>query len=351
MLKLPWNCLRSAAPRRPALASIRSMSRSGQAEDHDGKSVVVLVNCAGGRELEVVRDALTGPLETPAILIRQDELPSLSMALDVDTGLLDIAGRRVRPAVVWVRHGSACALLAQARPAGSMTPLRAESWSGFLRQVASAADAALPGGTVVGPGQLVEARRLGVRTPRTVVTTDVRAGARDVGASQLVVKTQDFRLFEPDRRNWQACLPAVVGREAALRGPGAADGAVGNRPVVVQEYVAHARELRVYHLDGGICAFEVHKPDPASPMTDPDGVTVTRVDCPQPAAEAVRTLCAAWNLRYGAFDLLVSDTGEPVFLEANPDGDWLWFERKARWHGVSFMAAVMVRELFVRSGS
>ncbi|MFE2287131.1 hypothetical protein ACFXDJ_23540 [Streptomyces sp. NPDC059443] len=287
------------------------------------------------------------------------------MAFDMDTGLLDVAGRRVRPAVVWVRHGSACALLAQARPAGSVTPLQAESWSGFLRQVASAATVSLPGGTVVGPGQLADARRLGVRTPRTVLTNDVSAGARAVGAPVLVVKTPDFRLFEPEPRNWPACLPSVVGREVATRGPadgvsagGVSAGAVSaravsadGRPVVVQEYVAHARELRVYQVDGGICAFEVQKPGPSSPMTDPESVKVTRVDCPEPAAEAVRTLCAAWGLRYGAFDLLVSDTGEPVFLEANPDGDWLWFERKAGWHGVSFMAAVMVRELFVRSTS
>ncbi|WP_214956886.1 hypothetical protein [Streptomyces sp. ISL-43] len=284
-------------------------------------------------------------------MIRQDELSSTPLALDVDTGLLDVAGRRVRPAVVWVRHASACALLAQARPAGSMTPLQAQSWSGFLGQVASAATAALPGGTVVGPGQLVEAHRLGVKTPRTVVTNDVRAGARDVGARTLVVKTPDFRLFEPDRGKWKACLPSVVGCEAVAGDPGAATAAADGRPVVVQEYVAHTRELRVYHLDGGICAFEVRKPEPSSLMTDPESVAVKRVDCPQPAADAVRTLCAAWNLRYGAFDLLVSDTGEPVFLEANPDGDWLWFERKARWHGVSFMAAVMVRELFVRSTS
>ncbi|MGW1770923.1 hypothetical protein [Streptomyces sp. NPDC002104] len=276
---------------------------------------------------------------------------STAMSLDVDTGLLDVGGRRVRPAVVWVRHGSACALMAQARPAGSVNPLRAESWSGFLRQVADTADTALPGGTVVGPGQLARARALGVRTPRTVVTNDVPAGARQVGAPTLVVKTPDFRLFEPDRLGWKACLPSVAGREAVERGSGTAPGGRGGRPVVVQEYVPHQRELRVYQLDGGICAFEVRKPDPSSPMTDPDSVTVTRVDCPRSAAEAVRTLCAAWNLRYGAFDLLVSDTGDVVFLEANPDGDWLWFERKARWHGVSFMAAVMVRELFVRSTS
>ncbi|MFJ6792996.1 hypothetical protein [Streptomyces sp. NPDC091268] len=347
VLKLPLSCLCSSSSLAAPLVSIRCMSRSGHAEERDGEPVVVLVNCAGGRELETVRDALTGPLRTPTVLIRQGDIPSTPMALDVDTGLLEVAGRRVRPAVVWVRHGSACALLAQARPAGSVSPLQARTWSGFLRQVASTAGVALPGGAVVGPGQLVEARRLGVRTPRTVVTNDVPAGVRDVGAPTVVVKTPDFRLFEPDPHNWSACAPLVAGREEAV---GAAGGvAVGGRPVVVQEYVAHSRELRVYHLDGGICAFEVAKPDPASLVTDPDKVTVTRVDCPPAAADAVRTLSAAWNLRYGAFDLLVSDAGEPVFLEANPDGDWLWFERKARWHGVSFMAAVMVRHLFEKS--
>jgi hypothetical protein len=57
-------------------------------------------------------------------------------------------------------------------------------------------------------------------------------------------------------------------------------------------------------------------------------------------------LCAAWQLSYAAFDLLVTAAGQIVFLEANCDGDWLFYERKARWHGVSFMAAVMVRDLF-----
>lgn len=298
--------------------------------------------------MERVRDALTGPLETPTVLIRQSDLASTPMALDVDTGLLDVAGRRVRPAVVWTRHTSACALLAQARPKGSVSALQAESWSGFLRQLSSMAGVALPGGAPVGPVQLADARRLGVRTPRTLVTNDVRAGTQRLGVRRAIVKTPDFRLFEPDRRNWPACLPSVVDRGAVRQDRQPAGAAVGSHPVVVQEYVEHSQELRVYHLDGGTCAFDVRKSGPGSLWTDPDSVTVTAVDCPGPAAEAVHRLCSAWDLRYGAFDLLMSDTGQPVFLEANPDGDWLWFERRARRHGVSFTAALMVRELFLR---
>lgn len=325
------------------------------AERCDTTAVVLLADGAGGRELEAVGRVLTDCLDTPVVLIGRADLESTPMTLDMAGGLLEVGGRRLRPAVAWIRHGSASALAAQARPAGSLRPLQAEAWSRFLAQIAAAAGTALPGpgGTVLGPRQLLDAARLGMATPRTVVTTDVPAAVRELrdpggpsGAGRgtgVIVKQPDFRLYEPDRSAWPKCFPSVL--------DGTAD-AVAHRadhPVVVQEYVAHSRELRVYHLDGGICAFEVGKPQPSSPWTDPGSVTVTPVLCPPAAAHTVRTLCAAWNLRYGAFDLLVSDTGQTVFLEANPDGDWLWFEDRARWRGVTFMAAVMVRDLYVRS--
>jgi hypothetical protein len=309
----------------------------------DEQEVVVLADCAGGAELEVVRDALAGPLDTPTVFLGRGDLGALSVALDPSTGLLDLGGRLVRPVVVWVRHASACAIVAHARPAGSMGPLAAASWSIFLQQLTGLGTLALPGTAPAGPGQLLDAEKLGIKAPRTFLTTDIGAGARQLRTRRVIVKTPDFRLFEPDHRNWFRCLPTIVDRDAAE-----SHRAVGERPVVVQEYLAHAQELRVFYLDEGICAFEVRKAEPASMWTDPDSVTVTKVDCPQAASDTVRTLCTAWRLRFGAFDLLVSESGEVIFLEVNPDGDWLWYEHKARWHGVSFMAAVMVRELFVR---
>jgi hypothetical protein len=312
----------------------------------DADAAVVLVDCAGGRELEVVRDALTRPLNTPTVLIDHTALVSTAISLDVDTGLLHVDGRPIRPAVVWLRHTAAHAMMARTGRPGSLRPLDAASWSGLLEQLAAWAATALPGKALVWPGQLADVRRLGMTAPRTVIATDVVAAARQLGTRRVIVKTPDFRLFEPDRRTWAAHLPQILDRDAAPDGP-----ATRTRPVVVQEYVVHDRELRVYFLNGGVCAFDVHKRDPASFWTDPDHVTVTRVDCPENAASAVRALCTAWNLIYAAFDLLVTPTGELVFVEANPDGGWLWFEGKARWHGVSLMAAVMVRELFVRGTS
>ncbi|MFI5937552.1 RimK family alpha-L-glutamate ligase [Actinoplanes sp. NPDC051494] len=307
----------------------------------DGNSVVLLVNGAGGPELAGVHAELTGAMHIPSVFMTTTDG---SFSFDPDSGIVRCGGVRVRPVVTWVRHFAPGTLTAHARPAGSVPALAAAAWSGLLGQVADAAVTALPGTAPAGTAQLPAAGRLGVRTPRTVLTTDVADGARRVGSARVIVKTPDFRLVEPDPRHWGPSLPVVLDRDAAAgaRSP-------GGRPVVVQEYVPHACELRVYYVDGGICAFRVRQGDPAARWTDPAGVAVTRVDCPDAAGAVVRTLAAAWGLRYAAFDLLITGTGEVVLLEANPDGDWLFYERRAGWHGVTFMAAVMLRELFGRA--
>lgn len=307
--------------------------------EHREQAAVVLVDLAGGRELAVVQDLLAA-MATPTVLIGAEDLDGGPLGWDADPGLLDIAERRVRPAVVWLRHASAAALVART----SRGPLDAAVWAGFLAQVAAAAGTALPGRAALVADPLADAGRLGLTVPRTVVTTDAAAGARALRAPRVIVKTPDFRLHEPDRDRWAACLPVVLDRDSVPAGRAA-------RPLTVQEYVPHERELRVYHLDGGVCAFEVVTPDPATPWTDPARVTVTRVECPAAVAAAVRRLAAAWRLLYAAFDLLVTGTGETVLLEVNPDGDWLWYERKACWHGVSLLAAVMIRQLYLAATS
>ncbi|MER6362377.1 hypothetical protein [Kitasatospora sp. NPDC001527] len=61
------------------------------------------------------------------------------------------------------------------------------------------------------------------------------------------------------------------------------------------------------------------------------------LDAGPPEAAAATRVLAAMNLRYGAFDFLLS-AGTPVFLEVNPDGDWRWAERPT--HGTPVTAAV-----------
>jgi len=298
---------------------------------------VVLVDVSGCRELDAVESLLTGALGTPSVRISADQLFPLQVSLELETGVLTVGDRRIRPTVAWIRHARAPSLWAYQ---GKW--FETESWSSFLSQIAAAAAVSLPGGDPGHVEQLVAARRLGVAVPRTTVTTDV-ASSPARGAAATVVKAVGLHFAGPPDRP-EPRLPQVVDRSGEPP-----PWATSRTPVIVQEYVEHVQELRVYYLDGAVCAFDVKKPSPAAIWLLPTQVEIGHTSCPYAVEALVHTLAAEWGLRYGAFDLLVTATGELVFLEVNADGDWLWFEGRADWRGVTFMAAAMVRDLHVRA--
>jgi hypothetical protein len=314
---------------------------------------VVLVDGSACRELKAVQSVLVGALDTPTLRITGGDLPSLRACLELGGGVLDIDGRRVRPTVAWIRNASARFISANGVGPAAARPLSVESWSNFLTQIAAVAAVAIPGREPGHVAALVDAARLGVSTPRTVVAVGaghpadanrVEGAGRRAGAAKTVVKALGPHFFGPSRDPTDGYFAQVV------NGSGDLPEWVDDRtPVLAQEYVEHVEEFRVYYLNGAICAFVVDKPSPASIWTAPERVRVSQAACPARLVEVVRTLAAAWHLTFGAFDLLVTPHGEPVFLEVNTDGDWLWFERKARWGGVTFMAAAMLRELHVRA--
>ena len=307
---------------------------------------VVLADASPGREFDVLRTLLEEALGLTVLRLRTTELSISDVSFDLGERCLTIGGQRVRPVVVWVRHAVAGAVHShQVRTTGAAGYglQGAECWAKLLNLIAATSGASLPGRAPGFARQLVDAGQHGVRVPRTVVGTDVGAAMRILSTRRAVVKVPDARLLEhrPDAR--ETFTPRVIG---SADGP--PEWMDGSFPAVVQEYVEHASEHRVYYADGGVFAFTVDKPAPDSLWTDPARVTVRPARCPEHLAGIVRSLSRAWGLRYGAFDFLVTRSNEPVFLEVNADGDWLWFERKAGSDPVSFMAMTMVADLFVR---
>ena len=299
-------------------------------------SAVVLVDASACRELDAVAGLLTGALGVPTVRISAAQLATTAITMDLATGVLTVGDRRVRPTVAWVRHAGTPALWAYP---GTGFALR--SWSSFLDQIAAVAAVALPGREPGHVDQLVDAKRLGASVPGTTVTTEAAASTLRRTAAVTAVKAVGPH-FAEDAVPYPA---EIVGRGDE---PPAWSG--GHTPVIVQQYVPHARELRVYYLDGAVCCFDVRKQAPSAIWADPGGVAVARVPAARQVVELVHRLATCWGLRYGAFDLLETAGGELVFLEVNGDGDWIWFEGRAGWPGgVTFLAAAMVSDLHTRA--
>ena len=54
--------------------------------------------------------------------------------------------------------------------------------------------------------------------------------------------------------------------------------------------------------------------------------TVQQLD--EPFAERLLALHRKLGLYFAAYDFIVNEVGDPVFLDANPTGQWMWLERR-----------------------
>jgi hypothetical protein len=279
---------------------------------------------------------LLGKAGIPSARVNADELTGASVVIDAGARAIQVNGRWLAPTVSWIRHFSGQAIEGNGDPGDDL----------FLRESWQAAAAALAAITMtdVAPrprgllSQLRLARQHQVAVPRTIVTTDL-AAARDVfQCPRLVIKAvhEHFTEVLPGRLTGR--FPVIVERRELPGQPG------GGPPVVVQEYVEHDTELRIYYLNGRLHCFEIDKRSPADLWTAADRVGVRYVTPPAAVAAATRLLATAMSLYYGAFDFLVRN-GSPVFLEVNPDGDWHWAERKARTSVVTLGVARMLADL------
>ena len=186
--------------------------------------------------------------------------------------------------------------------------------------------------------QLLLAQRHQVAVPRTMVTTDPSRAHAAFRCSRLVLKAVDRHFVEAAPGRLSGVFPAIVARHVGASGP------CPGPPVIVQEFVEHEAELRVYYVHGDVHVFEIGKDSPAALWEGSGQVSVRSVVPPPAVVAATRLLAAAMSLTYGAFDFLVRN-GMPVFLEVNPDGDWRWAEQKARTMAVTLAVARMLAEL------
>jgi len=312
----------------------RPPGRAAAAPDDSPSPCVLLLSRSCDAELYGVERILAGVGVTSARL-NSDELTGVDLLIDAGRRVVRLGGRWLAPTVVWVRHFCDRAIAGSGSPAHDLF-LR-DSWQATASQLCTLAPVSVQARR---PGlleQLVTAQRHGIAVPRTVVTTNLSRVRDALGSSRLVIKAAHEHFVEAHPGRLHGVFPIVVDRPATAAwraGP----------PVVVQQYVEHDAELRVYFVHGEVHGFEVTKDTPADPWLAPDRVKASLVDLPPAVVAAAKTLANALSLRYGAFDFL-QRAGEPVFLEVNPHGDWLWAEARARAAPVTLAFARMLARM------
>ncbi|MCY0989792.1 MvdC family ATP-grasp ribosomal peptide maturase [Nannocystis sp. ILAH1] len=185
--------------------------------------------------------------------------------------------------------------------------------------------------------QLRLACDLGLSIPPTLITAEP-AAARDFFAAhdgQVIAKLQT-----PLRQAMHGGgLPTRLLRRDDL------DALAGLRhcPMIFQRYVPKAMELRIAWVDGRALVGAL---DGASCGVD------WRYECsaswqpyelPETIHRRLAALMARLGLRQGAIDMIVTPTGDYVFLEVNPTGEWMMLENELGLPISDALAAALLR--------
>lgn len=174
--------------------------------------------------------------------------------------------------------------------------------------------------------QLTIAREVGLSTARTWITADpvpLLGAAESLGGGMV---------YKP--LTWLATLDGQF-LFTNLVSP---DDLRDNReilqvaPGIFQEFVPKKREHRVTIVDDQVFSVAILSQERDDTVVDwrrnQGDVRYLADGLPLDVEMKLRDLMHRLGLRFGAIDLIESKSGEFVFLEVNPAGNWLWLEDK-----------------------
>ncbi|MET0649167.1 MAG: MvdC family ATP-grasp ribosomal peptide maturase [Pyrinomonadaceae bacterium] len=176
--------------------------------------------------------------------------------------------------------------------------------------------------------QLRVAAGAGLRIPRTLVTNDPEAAREfyEETEGQMVAK-----LLRPLTVSMNADTDFVYTSRVSAEDLAHAE-ALRHSPMVFQELIPKERELRVAWVAGESFTGALDASGTSRGQTDwrraaPEECRWQTAELPDEVSRGLHTLMSELGLLFGAVDLICTPSGEHVFLEVNPAGEWGMLER------------------------
>lgn len=176
--------------------------------------------------------------------------------------------------------------------------------------------------------QLRLATRAGLRVPRTLVTNDAAAARQFFRETEGQTVAKLLRPLAVSMGGAENFVYTNRVREEDLAGA----EALRHSPMVFQELIPKACELRVAWVAGQAFVGALDASGTSRGQTDwrrvaPEECRWQKAQLPSEVASSLQALMLELGLVFGAVDLIVSPSGEHVFLEVNPGGEWGMLER------------------------
>ena len=305
---------------------------------------VLVVTRAADMEMSALSLAMAEQ-DIPVARLDADRCLHRPTTIQTDQPHLRLGGWSLRPLLLWRRHFNLTGIRVDHH--GLHGAYAVDSWGAFVSWLDQRTDYGHVNDPTVCRGldrmtQLQLARQVGLRVPRTIVTTQPMNALTELpSANGWIVKTLGDHFLEVDPGTYHGIFPTRLTRDTAV--PDATEAG----PVIVQEFLPARYEVRAYVVGDRLLSYRVAKSTAADLWEQPDSVAVAPCQLPSALSDALLAFARAGHLDIGAIDLLAVD-GQYVFLEVNLSGDWRWFEQRAGTTDVSDAVRDWIAGRFLR---
>lgn len=176
------------------------------------------------------------------------------------------------------------------------------------------------------PYQLTMAAQHGLTIPRTVITNN---------SARIRQAYQEFQgmIVKPTRTGYfvRAGVEHAIYTSRVLSEHLEEIESARWSPSIYQEYIPKRYDIRVTVVGKSVFAAAIDSQSDPAAVTDWRQTTNPhlphfRHTLPEALAERLLGYMASLRLAFGAIDLIHTNDGDYVFLEVNPNGQWLWLD-------------------------
>jgi glutathione synthase/RimK-type ligase-like ATP-grasp enzyme len=194
--------------------------------------------------------------------------------------------------------------------------------------------------------QLAEASKAGLATPTTLISNDPERAAvfvEALGDTDCAVKPLIATRVDGEG-GARLPLTTILPRGHTL-------DAVARAPNIFQPYIEKAYELRCVVMGDKVFtakldsqAHESTRKDWRAGAVEDEEVEYKVFDLPEGVQAGLHRLMRSFEINFASIDMIVTPEGEFVFLDLNPNGQWLWLEEELGLPLVAGMADLLTTE-------
>ncbi|WP_394888283.1 hypothetical protein [Clostridium butyricum] len=165
--------------------------------------------------------------------------------------------------------------------------------------------------------QLIKAQEIGFTLPKSLIGNDSQQMSCFLNQGKIIkplttgkiMKNETVEIFQTN-----------IIREI--------DENIGITPVYLQEYIEKSFEVRVTIVDKRVFSVRIDAFDKIDWRKHQEKNMYSVIEIPDYIEKKCLLLMNILNIRFGAFDFIVDKDGKYIFLEVNPNGQWLWLEKE-----------------------